>query len=176
MAMVSTGFYLYVTLADAGANTSTMSFKLWDGAGAPADYTAATASATAILAALEPITDAAVKGYSVQERFADDAFALPGAGVNVEERASVVVQLATDPFKKSQMVIPAPSIGIFKGTSGDSLNDIDPTDTDLRAFVALANDAGAAKFTISDGEFVDASYANQGIVRGSRTHRRSSRG
>ena len=171
MALVSDGWFLNVTLVDSGGNSSTLSYNL-----VAANAADATAGAATVLAELAPITNAVIKSYTLVERFIEDALTLPGAGVNVEERASVVVQLASSPLKRSMVVIPAPAIGIFQGTSGDPLNTIDPTDADLRSYINLFSDSGSGVATISDGELVDNSSANQGIVTGKRTHRRSSRG
>lgn len=173
MALVSEGFYVYVTLVDNGANTSTLSYAL-----VTTDEAQALTDASAIVSNLAAVTNAAIKGYTVSRRFIENALALPGAGVQVEDRASVVVQLASSPLKSSTIVIPAPEIDLFLSTDGDGANiiDVGPGNTDLRAYVAMFNDGGAGICTLSDGETVDASASNTGIKRGVRTHRGSSRG
>lgn len=173
MALVSDGFYVYVSLVDSGANTSTLSYQL-----VAADAAAAALAAGTILTNVAAVTNAAIKGYTIVERYIENALALPGAGVHVEDRASVVVQLASSPLKSSTIVIPAPEIDLFLTTQGDGSNiiDVSANNTDLRAYVAMFNDGGAGIATISDGEQVDASASNTGIKRGTRTHRGSSRG
>jgi len=173
MALVSDGFYVYVTLVDNTGNTATLSYDLV-ATEAPAAATAAGTIVTNLIA----VTNAVVKSYSISERFVEDALNLPGSGVEVEGRASVVVQLSSSPLKSSMIVIPAPRATLFMALEGDGAADIDvgPTNTALRNYVAMFNDGGAGIATISDGETVDASAANTGIKRGKRTHRASSRG
>lgn len=165
MALVSQGWLATITLIDSGANTSTLSYELTS-----ADYTEATTDVGVILTALNTITDAVIKGYKVAERFVENALSLPAAGVHVENRASVVCQIAGDPTKTVTVFIPAPVIGIFQSASGSSSNVIDVDDTDLRSYIAIWH--STAEATISDGESVALS-PNGGILRGVRQHRAS---
>lgn len=173
MALVSDGFYAYFTIVDNGGDSATLSYGL-----VAADATEAATAAGTIATRLAAVTNGIIKAYSITERFIENALTLPGSGVHVEDRASVVVQLASSPLKSSVLVIPAPKAGLFMATSGDASNDIDvsATNTALRSYVAMFNDGGSGICTISDGEFVDADAANTGIKRGVRTHRASSRG
>ena len=172
MALVNDGFFLYVTLIDNGANTSTLSYELTS-----ADMTEAEADAATILAALAPLTLAAVKGYSISRRFVEDSLALPAQGIQVEQRAVVTAQLASSPLKRSQFVIPAPAGGIFVAAEGEGENTVDITDTQLRAYAALFGTGTGAVATISDGESIASEVGTtSGMIRGVRTHRRSSRG
>lgn len=172
MALVTSGDFdgweLNVTLIDNGGNTSTLSYSL-----VAIDYTAAAAAAATILTRIGNVTNAVVKGYSIVQRYIENALTLPGSGVQVEDRATVVLQIAGDPLKKVTVNIPAPKAGIFVGTSGESADVIDTSDTDLQAYASTFHTGGLA--TISDGEFVD-DAVRAGVEKGKRTHRRSSFG
>lgn len=172
MALVESGDYggweLNVTLIDNGANTSTLSYAL-----VAADHAAAVAAAATILTRIGNVTNAVVKGYSVVQRFIENALTLPGSGVHVEDRATVVLAIDGDPLKKVTVNIPAPKATMFVGTSGDSANEINTANTDLQAYAATWHTGGLA--VISDGENV-ADAPRSGVEKGRRTHRRSSFG
>lgn len=178
MALTSIGWELAVTLVDNQGNTSTSRYTLFNGATAlpPADYTEASAAASALIADLDAVTLAVIKSYSIYERFVEDALTLPGQGVEVEDRAAITVQIEDNPLKRSMLYVPSPIAAMFQATSGPSALDVDVSNTALQNFVANFNNGGAANATISDGELVDAGAANSGIVKGVRTKRRSARG
>lgn len=167
MALVSDGYTLTVTVKDNGLNPSTMSYDL-----VAADATAAEAAVTAILALIPPVTNAAISGYSLSQRFVEDNFIVPVSGIHVENRAAIVTQIADNITKKATVFIPAAAPGIFRAASGDASNDVDPADADLVAYINIWQETGALA-TISDGEFVS---DTDPIVRGYRTHRSSKRG
>lgn len=147
MALVSDGFRLTVTLVDTGANTTSKTFDL-----TAADYATALADSAAIMASLNGVTDALVKGYSIAERYIENTPGLPLAA-EISDRASVLVQLASNPFKKETIEIPAPIAGMFQGASGDAWNLVNVANAALGTF--LAHFALGAEATISDGETIE---------------------
>lgn len=168
MALVAGGFELFVTLVDNNANTSTLSYQL-----TAENYADAVTDSATVIAALNAVTEAAIKSYNISSRYVENALVLPLAGVQVENRATVVVQLASSPLKRASFHIPAPDPALFMGTSGEPSRIVDTTNTDLRAYSGLFQATGVA--TISDGEVVGV-YPAGGIIRGKRTHRASSYG
>lgn len=170
MALVQSGYVLSVTLVDASiVNTSTLTFEL-----EAADETAALAARTAILAALANVTDAVVKSTSLTLRHIEDALVGPAAGVQVENRATIVLQLASSPLKKATITIPAASPGVFIAPTGPGMNTVDssPSNTDVQTYIDIWRETGALA-SLSDGEYV-ADAAS--IVSGKRTHRANSNG
>ena len=168
MALASVGFELHVTLVDKGANTANLSWKMDS-----ADYATLATDAATVMNALNAVTNAVIKGYSLVTRFVENALTLPTEG-EVENRATVICQIAANPLKKATVHIPAPVDGIFVGApgSGSLYNKVDGTDADLLAYLAVWQ-APAAIANISDGEYLDATSP---FVDGRRTHRQSSLG
>lgn len=165
MALTADGFVLNVQLIDGGANTANMSFDL-----VSADYAAALVDSAAILAALNPITDAVIRQYSIAEKYVEGSLSLPANTVHVENRAIMTFQLTSSPLKTTNHILPAPNEGIFQGLSGQAFNVVDVNDVDLRTYVAIFHADGEA--TISDEESV-ALNPTGGILRGVRAHRKS---
>ena len=85
MAIVVDSYEAVFTLKDNGGNTANKRYSL-----RAATVAEAVTAATAILAELLDVTDAAVAGYRVSEIYINDAFALPGEGVQIENQASIV--------------------------------------------------------------------------------------
>lgn len=168
MALSSLGYELNVTLVDAGGDQANLRYKM-----EAADWTSLGTDVTTLLGHLNAVTRAVVKGYFVGERFVEDALTLPSTGVNIEERATVICQLAGDPTKKVTINIPAPEDTLFVGGpgTGEGYNIIDTTDSALSLYIATWEETGAIA-NISDGEYV----ADGGILYGKRTHRQSSNG
>lgn len=162
MALVGTGYELSVTLADRGLNQVTKTYEMTATTAADAATDAAT-----ILAALNAVTDANIKGYRLSQVFAEDAFATPNDG-EVENQALLIMRLDGDPFKKATHFIPAPVDAIFVGAQGPNYNVLDNTDALVTAYVALFQSGGEAY--ISDGETVDV------LENGHRIHRQSNKG
>lgn len=167
MALVSNGFVGYVTLIDSGGDSSTLSYQL-----VAADAAAAATAMGTILTALGAVTDAAVKSYSVAEVFVENALTFPLAGTHVENRAVVTVQIDGEPLKKSTVVIPAPDVGIFVASVGPNSNVVDIADAALVSYIDIWRTTGALA-KLSDGETVQ---DVDGIIKGVRTHRKSSNG
>lgn len=168
MALVTAGFELSVVIIDNGANTSTLRYDL-----DAVDHATATTDAATILGELNAMTAGVVKGYSIVERYIEDALVLPASGVEVEERAIITVQLNSSPLKKATLVIPAPETSIFVSTSGPQANVVDVANASVIDYVGLFTVTGGVA-TVSDGEKVKDSPGH--ILNGRKTHRASSRG
>lgn len=165
MAIEIIGHKLVVTLVDSsGENTAVKTYDL-----VAVDFDAAIISAGVIIPALIAITDAKMKGYSISQVFAETGvFSLP-ADAEVEEQALFIYQLDGNPFKVHTERIPAPKPAIFEAATGSGRNILDTADADVIAYRSLYQSPGNVA-TISDGETVD--Y----LKRGTRAHRRSSKG
>lgn len=163
MAVVSTGFWLTVNLKDTGGNDTTRTYQM-----TAADATAAATDAAAILAALANVSDASVAGYSIGERFVEQAFTLPVAA-EIENQALITLGIFQKPNKSGSISIPAPKATIFVAPTGQGFNQPDFTDPALLAYLNLFTGSGKAK--LSDGEV--AVLVN---AKGKRVHSRSVRG
>lgn len=162
------GYVLSVTLVDNGNNESTKSFHITE----DAVYADALTDAQSILTALDAITNAVIKSWSLAKVYEEDALVLPAEGIQVENTARVSALITNEVAKYAQFVIPAPVIGIFTGTSGAAANTVDGADADLGTFLLLFGAAGVA--TVSDGETIES--PSTATVKGKRVHRASRKG
>lgn len=167
MALVSDGFDLRVALTDSsGTDVSHITYKL-----VAADAAAAATATTTILGLLAAVSDAVVKGYSISQRFVEDAITLP-ANTELENRAVVVCAIDGNPLKTATIVIPAANSDIFQSPTGAGRNLINVANTDLLAYIDIWQVTGALA-SISDGEFLD----NTSVIRsGKRSHRANNDG
>lgn len=169
MAIVSDGFDLRVNLKDTGGKTFPMVFNL-----VAADAAAAATATATILGRIAAISDLVVSGYSIAERFIEDALVLPTSpSVEGENRARLTLQIDGNPLKKHVLEVPGATAGIFLAISGDGYNTVDVGDTALQNFITTFHPGGLA--TISDGENVDIT-PNAGILAGKRVHKKSNFG
>lgn len=171
MALVAAGYRMYVTVADNGGNTSTLQYAL-----VAADAITADADAVTIVAALNAVSDAVVIEYGVTAITAENAPVLPGPVVQVEDKASITVNLDTVPRKKANLKIPAPkpgsTTGIFTADSGGGANVVNISNAALNTYVDIWK-TGTALATISDGDSISAATP---IDRGRRISVKSNRG
>lgn len=167
MALVSAGFWLTVTLRDSGGNPSNLTYDLVAATAA----NAATAAAD-ILTRLALVTASEVSGYSLAERFQENAFVYPADAEN-ENRAVITCSLNGFANKPVTVVIPAPVDGLFvQPAGGPGYNIVDITQADLISYIDIWRVTGALA-QISDGEYIGDSGS---ILKGKRTHRQSSNG
>lgn len=168
MALASVGFAGSVILLDEEGSRSTLEYDL-----DVADIDEAATAMAQIATDLGAITDAFVDGYRYSEVFADDTRVLP-AGVEVEKRAVITASInGSFPAKYVNLVIPAPSPGIFLSTTGPNAKIIDPNDAALRTYLAHFGPSGDV--FVSDGERItDPTVA--GAFKGKKNHRRSRNG
>ena len=177
--LTSAGFYAKFSLRDRAGNQATIGPQV-----VGADIATAKANAASLVTLINAVTDALIYSYTITEKFVDDTDTIAATDCQVENIASVVVELETG-GKKHALRIPAPSIGIFKGTSGEDMNVVDTADADLIAYVEAFTDKtgytvpGAdAIALLSDGEKVLPDNTNDvpKIKSGKRIHRASRSG
>lgn len=147
MALVSDGFQLNVTLADSGDNPAVLTYNM-----RAATYAAAVTDAAIIIAALEAVTDSVVEGYSLREKYLENALVLP-TGVSNWIKASISIALSTA-GKRANLQIPGPNSGVFVSATGEGRDVVDMGDAAVGAYIDLFKAAGQA--TISDDEDANA--------------------
>lgn len=143
----ASGFWLTVTLVDNGGDKSTLQYELTS-----ADQATAVTDTATILAAIGNMSLSTVQSYNISLRMEENAFAYPASGVENQDKARIVYQLAGS-TKKGALDIPAPDPLIFNGTSGKQANVVNLSDTPVLVYLALFQAAGEA--LISDGEILD---------------------
>lgn len=165
MALVNKGFELTVSLADNGANISTLRYE-----GNPTlmtDFATGLALAQGLITELEAITDSIVVGYRFSDVWFEDAIAYPPAGIENENKASISY-LIDGTNEVGNIKIPAPVIGIFVAPAGPSANQVNVGDADLNAF--LDNFRTTGGFLINDGQFLDV------VLKGKRVSAKNNNG
>lgn len=168
MALVLSGFTGVVTLVDQGGKVVRKEYELREAA----TYATALADLQTIVSLLDPITNAAIRGYSIRTEYEDDAFAFPTGGVEVENVAQLIVALETE-NKYEKIFIPAPIDGIFLASFGKGYDVVDVGDAALFAYVDGVYSTTDGVAYISDGETVKDLAA---IQSGKRIHRASNLG
>ncbi len=164
MAWAAGKFGVTVSFIDGGSNVVSREYMMDD---TVTDSTEAGVAALAIIADIDPLTDAALPQYRVFQVFYEDALTLP-AGVQVENQASLTVQLDAVGNKKGNINVPAPVNTAFVGTTGPQNNIVNMASSLITNF--LANFLSAGAFTTSDGEKI-----TRGLD-GKRVHKKSTRG
>ena len=169
MALTAAGFLGVVTLTDGDGDLSELRYELQEDTDADAALTAL----QAIVTDLNAITDAVVRGYSLNKRYAESALTLP-SGVEIQKRAILTANIAGSlPLKTQNFVIPAPSAGIFVGATGPTAKIVDPTDAAVIQYLSNFESGGNA--FVSDGEVIMDSSA-PGTWSGHKAHRGSRSG
>lgn len=168
MALTAVGFYGSVVLMDEEGSRSNLEFDL-----DVADIDEAATAMAQIVTDLNAVTDALIDGYRYGEKFAESSRVYPD-GVEVEKRAVITAVInGSFPAKYVNLVIPAPSDGIFLASTGPNSKIIDPTDTALRTWLAHFGPSGDV--FVSDGERIQDPTTN-GAFTGKKTHRGSRNG
>ena len=150
MALVSNGFWLTITIADNGDNRGTLEFQ-----GDPAvlvDFATALTQSAALIEDLQNLIQGTIVGYSVQERFFEDALVLPASNVELENKASITYAIAgTNKKGNLKLPTPTPVAGVvFQAASGAAANQVAVTSTFLSDY--FDNFRAGGGFLISDGE------------------------
>lgn len=171
MALTKQYWFLEVALVDRGDKVTTRRYQLvatdtaWDAS-------AVNTAVTTIIGYLNAVTELVVKSYRMGVLFLETALTLPTSGdAEAEQHALVTAQILGVPNKSAVIDIPGPVIGVFMGSSGEAADIVDVTDTDLTNYVKMFDSGEGNLSKISDGEFIDAA-----IIRGRRTHSKSSQG
>jgi hypothetical protein len=154
-------FELSVTVVDESSVDSVLSYEL-----TAATYAAAVTDSAAIVAALEAVTQSAVKGQRISGVYYDSAFAAPTSGRSNSEKAVVTGLISGVPTKSAVFAIPNPEDTLFGAPATRAFNVVDLTDAALIAYGALFQTGGKA--LISDGEVLGALVKGVRVTRSSR--------
>jgi len=157
-------FKLTVDFVDNGGNKTSRSWRLRETV-----YADALTDAAAAVAAIDALSLATITSYTVSTEFVEPAFALPASGVQIEDTAALLMSLSSNPLKTATLSIPAPSSGIFVGTTGTNADVVDVADAALLTFINLFKDTAGTLY-ISDEETAQDTAP---ISSGRRVHRRS---
>lgn len=167
MALVEDGFELVVQLADNGGKPyGQKTYDLVDD-----DPTTVAAVATSILGKLTAVTDSVVAGYSINQKFINDALTLPASGVQNENQAIITATIVGQPNKSASVTIPGAKIAIFTNTSGKGANIVNMGNTALQTYLGIFDPTGGNEAFISDGEQIVALSGS-----GKRRHVKNSNG
>lgn len=156
MAIVADHFEITIKLVDEGANFSTMTFQCRDSL-----YADVVTAKTALVAALDAITNCVIQRVSINEVWANDAFAYP-SGVETANKLSITAELAGGVGKKANMKIPGPIDAMFGASGTAGFNTLDTSNAAIITYTNLFKSAG--DFYISDGEDFET------LVSGKRIH------
>ncbi len=149
MAIVQVGFRVRISFMDGGGQITTRSYE-----SDAALYADAVTDAAALIAAVNPLTDATLTGYGIETVFAEDALSgFPAATVQNENQALLVYQMEGLPLHRATQSIPAPAIGIFAGVTGPNSNILDTADADIITWRSLFQNGNG--FFLSDGEYAE---------------------
>lgn len=156
MAIVADHFEITIKLVDEGANFSTMTFQCRDTL-----YADVVTAKTALVAALDAVTNCVIQRVSINEVWANDAFAYP-SGVETANKLSITAELAGGVGKKANMKIPGPIDAMFGASGTAGFNTLDTSNAAIITYTNLFKSAG--DFYISDGEDFET------LVSGKRIH------
>jgi hypothetical protein len=163
-------WYGTIELRALNGKVTTKRWKMQNAAADGAAFLAVLSDLQDIASALTPITNATIQDIGVQ--YLIEAYNA-GAG-DITEQALINVW-AEDPANSldvlalSQQYIPAPVIGLFAGTSGALMDQVDINDAALGVYV----DALAAGAFVSDHEVIDTGAGSNGMENGRRVTRKS---
>ena len=144
MAIVASRFEITVKLVDEGANHASMTFKCRDTV-----YADVVVAKTALVAALDAVTDCVIQRVSINEIWKNDAFAYP-TDVETKDKASITVELAGGEGKKANIKISGPIDAMFGASGTKGFNVVDTGNALLITYCNLFKAAG--EFYVSDGE------------------------
>lgn len=160
-------FYVF-TLIGANGRKTTLRYtgREIDNGDIALDLNEAQANLENFRTALNAVTDANVDSYYMQAPGSQAVGGLP-ADADVFEEAALTLDI-TPPGEATKLAttrIPAPSIGIFQGTSGPTRDIVDTQDADLSAFVTALQ----IYVLVSDGEEVNGVVSGVRRAKGGKT-------
>lgn len=144
MALVSSGFVLNVTLLDTAGDTTQLAFPLTS-----VDIATAETDAAAIMVSLGLLSDAAISGYSLGEKFIENALTYP-VDAEVEDEAFFTGKIIGFPNKSGNFRIPAPVDAMFVSPTGPGHNIVNMAYGALATYLTYFD--GSGPVTVSDGE------------------------
>lgn len=165
MAWLAAAFGCTVSYIDSGSNVVSREYMMDESI---TTFDDASTAALALIADIVPATDAALPQYRVFQTYNEGTLVLP-TNVQVENCASLTLQLAGAGNKKGNLNLPAPKNALFvSATTGPQNNIVNMGAALVTGFTD--NFLAAGKFTISDGEKI-----TRGLS-GKRVHKRSNKG
>ena len=156
MAIVTDHFEITVKLVDEGANFSTLTFQCRDTL-----YADVVIAKTALVAALDAVTNCVIQRVSINEIWANDAFAYP-TGVETANKLSMTAELTGGIGKKANLKVPGPIDAMFGASGTAGFNVLDTSNALILTYTDLFKAAG--DFYISDGEDLSV------LISGKRIH------
>lgn len=169
MALVTKGFEVVVSMIDRGSNQTTRTYDLDPDIDT---YAEAVTAKDDILAALAGVSALAVTGFSIKEKFEENALTIPTtSGAEVSAHAEISGILNGFATKRGTIDIPGPRDTIWVDTTGPNFNVVDTTNAAVLAYAGLFGIA-ANLALVSDGE----QFATAPDLVGKRTHSKSRRG
>lgn len=155
-------------LVDSLGKHTTRTVEMSNGAPGTETISEIVARAVAFWTEFDPLTLSALANMSVTLNYRQSELIVPGAGINADN-AEVGLPLVSRPNVYGTFAIPSPASAIFVASTGTNANNVDPTDADVQAFMALFGATGG--FFISDREhMIDWDDA---LFKGKRVQRRS---
>lgn len=165
MALSGLNFGMIVSYMDNGSNVVTREYMMDPDI---IDYEIAAAAAAAMIPKVVAVTDAVIVKYRVFQEFEESAVVIPASGVQVENTASITVQLAKPGNQKGNISIPAPKPAMFVQLTGPQANVVN---TGWAALVTFTDSfLIAGNFTLSDGDEITR------MLNGKRVHKKSNKG
>lgn len=156
MSIVTDHFEITVKLVDEGANFSTLTFQCRDTA-----YADVVTAKTALVAALLNVTDCVIQRVSINEVWANDAFAYP-EGVETANKLSMTVELAGGIGKKGNIKVPGPKPALFGASGTAGFNTLNTANAAILTYTDLFKAAG--EFYTSDADDLET------LISGKRIH------
>ena len=165
MALVTKGFELSISVADNGANISSMTWEA--NTAVITDLVTAQASRDSLVADLKALSDSIVVGTRLSEVQYEDAVAYPPAGIENENKASItyLIQGTND---KGNLQVPAPKIGAFVAPAGPSANIVNVAATIVTDY--------CDNFRTTGGWFVSDGQSLQTVLKGKRISAKNNNG
>lgn len=158
---IPNAFYGKIVLVGTNGDKVPLNFLLGKVAPGTFEYTQAVNALNQIRSGLAAVTDANIALTAIEATFTVDE-TLPESPVADLTKAAVVNVLTVDAdgdVDKATIYIPAPSSGIFVGTTGEAMDQLDTQDADLINYVQQI----AQHAFISDGEQIDTSLGYDGM-------------
>jgi hypothetical protein len=165
MAIVTAGFEVSISVADNGANVSTLSWEA--NTAVVTDFLTAQAQRDNLVADLQAVTDSIVVATRLSEVQYEDSIAYPVAGVENENKASITY-LIDGTNDKGNIKIPAPVIDIFVAATGPSANVVDIADPLVVAYTD--------NFRVTGGWFVSDGQSLITVLKGKRVSAKNNNG
>lgn len=162
MALVASWWELVIAFKDTGNDTVTRTYRLNEPA-----YADAATDAAALLAATAALSDCVVSGYSLNQKFIENALTLPAAAQN-ENQAIFSGLIDGDPTDSATASIPGIKNSLMAAATGKANNIVNMAGA-VNTWRDMFTAAGVA--TLSDGEAWEAAS-----VSGKRRHVKNNNG